>query len=325
MGLTDYRVQLATEIVADIEGNRNTDEQVLYKARRLANLVGDSLVEEWLGYELAGYPTPVPARLQPLVNKSGLDFEEGITHTRHVILDSLPRIETSVIPSMDKAWQHNANVKNVIQRRVGVTVTSGKVDPSKWEDGIVRVKQSLIRYSGIQRAVRAEIHRFAAAAHHRFAFTEVASAIFEKHQKTVDALLTGVAPDVVEKIPAIYDRLAAGVQDGEALSQAMASCRRMISSFADAVAPVIDTSGTGSASETQPSLTRQNYLNRIEQFVRDHTSSESRRERLMKTVRLLNERTSAGLKADITADEARDLSALTYLTLGEIASLQKAR
>lgn len=189
----------------------------------------------------------------------------------------------------------------------------------------MRVKQSLIRYSGIQRAVRAEIHRFAAAAHHRFAFTEVASAIFEKHQKTVDALLTGVAPDVVEKIPAIYDRLAAGVQDGEALSQAMASCRRMISSFADAVAPAIDTSGTGSASETQPSLTRQNYLNRIEQFVRDHTSSESRRERLMKTVRLLNERTSAGLKADITADEARDLFVLTYLTLGEIASLQKAR
>lgn len=322
MGLIDHRVQLANEIIADIEGDRISDEQILYKARRLANLVADPDVEEWLGYELAGYPPSIPERLRPLVSRSRREYSDNPLQKAQVIIESLPRIMSSVIPSLDHAWQHNLGVQRAIARqRMVPRKGDQKIDTSRWEEGVLRVKGQLIRYAGIQKAVRAEVHRFAVAAYHRFAFSEIASAIFEKHQRMVDALLTNVAPDVIEKVPAIYDRLTEGSRDPEAINQAMASCRRMISSFADAVFPAT-VGASAEIGDSGPGLNKQTYLNRIEQFVRTNTPSESRRERLVKTVRLLNERTSAGLKADITPDEARALFVLTYITLGEIASLK---
>lgn len=191
-------------------------------------------------------------------------------------------------------------------------------DPSKWEEGIRRSQQSLIRYHAIGKAVWAEIHRFAFASHHRFAFSELAAAIFDTHKAEVDKIPREAAPEAIEKIPAICDRLAAGASDSEALSQAMASCRRMIAAFADAVLPV-ETAGAVSG---EHATTQDKYLNRIEKYVRDHCESESRRERLIKTLRLLHDRVSAGLKADITREEAQVLFVWTYLVLGEIATLR---
>jgi hypothetical protein len=66
-------------------------------------------------------------------------------------------------------------------------------------------------------------------------------------------------------------------------------------------------------------------LNRINLYLRDNLSSETRRDRLNKTIRLIHDRSSAGSHSDITLDEARSLFLQTYIILGEILQATKPK
>ncbi|HEV8633218.1 MAG TPA: hypothetical protein VG370_03100, partial [Chloroflexota bacterium] len=140
-----------------------------------------------------------------------------------------------------------------------------------------------------------------------------------RYKAEVDLLLAERAGDTLKKIPAIYDRLAAGQADGEAISQALTSCRRMIDSFADAVHPPSDVPAVIDGETLE--LKRSRVLNRINEHVRQHTASATRRERIKKTLEQIYARVSAGVHRDVTEGEARALFLLTYTVLGELIQL----
>ncbi len=71
LGLAAYRVQLAAELLADIEGDRLPAEQLLFKVRRLANIAGDQDVEEWIRCELEGYPATIPQSVGRWLDSTG--------------------------------------------------------------------------------------------------------------------------------------------------------------------------------------------------------------------------------------------------------------
>ena len=54
-------------------------------------------------------------------------------------------------------------------------------------------------------------------------------------ESDVDTLIYEHCGDVLDKIPAVMDRLAEG--DQEAVSQGLTTCRRIIESFADSTYP----------------------------------------------------------------------------------------
>jgi hypothetical protein len=138
--------------------------------------------------------------------------------------------------------------------------------------------------------------------------------LFVAHEEAINRLLSKAAPSVVQKIPSIYARLDEG--DTEAISQAMTSCRRMIDAFADHVSP--PAAAPVQVDGVQVSLKKDKVLNRIQQYLVQNMTSESRRDRLNKTLRAIYERVSTGVHSDVSAQEARSLFLATYLTLGEI-------
>src|SRR5713101_7152707 len=69
--VTAYRVQLAAELLRDIEGHLLSAEQLLFKARRLANIAGDKEVEECISCELGGYPRVIPRAVERWVDATG--------------------------------------------------------------------------------------------------------------------------------------------------------------------------------------------------------------------------------------------------------------
>jgi hypothetical protein len=168
--------------------------------------------------------------------------------------------------------------------------------------------------SSIRSRVLAAVHDFAVSSYHRLAFSGLAESIFEKHRKAVEELIRSIAPDILLKVPAVYDRLSAG--DPEAISQGMNTLRRIIKSLADRVYP---------ASDQPIQIDGQRYevgtdkvLNRIKLFLLARCPSESRRDRLNRSLRDIHERTSVGAHSDISATEARSLFLNTYLALGEV-------
>jgi hypothetical protein len=56
-------------------------------------------------------------------------------------------------------------------------------------------------------------------------------------------------------------------------------------------------------------------------YVRQHTQSKSRQQRLRQALRGIYERVSAGVHDDVTPSEARFLFLETYVALGEILAL----
>lgn len=335
-GASAYRAALAAELVLDLESRRLSIEQVLYKARRLANALSDTQMEDWIGCELGGYLGDLPPHVEALARSVGRftpapvmkpkSEDQGGTKRELVYpaeqqqltyAEALPRLETAVLPKLDEnAGQAAATARGIRNRS---TLHGGRrIDPTAWEEAVPRLQLQAITIHAISKRVRAELHKYASAAYHRNAFREIAASIFERHKKSVDVILAEVAPDVVEKMPSVYERLA-DPSDVEAISQAMSTTRRMIAAFADAVlppraGPAIDAEGQSHE------LKQRDVLNRIQQALREGCSSSSRVERLAGAVRRVHDRVSAGMKADISRDEAESLILATYLTLGEIAA-----
>src|SRR5688572_23074447 len=73
---SEYVVELAREIVRNIEAGAWSIEEALTKARRLAGACGHDDVERWLGYELAGYPPEVDPDVAALLKRAILPSVE---------------------------------------------------------------------------------------------------------------------------------------------------------------------------------------------------------------------------------------------------------
>jgi hypothetical protein len=169
----------------------------------------------------------------------------------------------------------------------------------------------------IEARVRGLLHEFVASEYYLVEFTAVAATFFEMHEARLDAVLRDRAADVLKKVPIIYARLTEG--DEEAVSQALTTCRRIIDGFADAVLPpraepIVEAGNT-------IELGADKTLNRINVYVAERTSSDSRRDRMRRTLGDLYKRVNAGVHSDVTRDEAMSLFLQTYLLLGEIAML----
>ena len=299
----EARLSLARELLDDIEGDRLGTRAMLMKASRLADLVGDQKSKRWLAWELGGYDTP--AGLAPLAVDLGAKIaamqRTGRSRSAQPyaikIEDSLPAIEGK-IPSL---WANSREIRDKIERGALPEYSRHSADAAasvanNYQQVLERVKQLL--------------HEFAVTTYHRLEFGEIAESIFEKHAHSIEGLLPA---EVVEKIPAVYERLAAG--DEEAIGHALNTCRRMIWDFANLLAPP----GEPVTEEgVKHPMDRASPMNRIEQLLKERCDSATRGERLIKTLRLIHARVSAGIKVDLSADEARSLFLVTYLTLGEI-------
>ncbi len=315
---SEATLDLARELVDDIELSRLSHENLLLKAIRLARLVDDKDVQVWLKYELNGYPNTAEVlpwarwfgRIQN--EQTGMGYWIPLAGISGTIAAMQVQIQTLRVP--DIHFAPSSSNPNEYVAGLGIATSFTKPAESVLER-LQILTTAVSNLSSIRSRVLTAVHDFAVSRYHSLAFEGLAEGIFEKHRTAIDRLLASEAPDVLEKLPAIYDRLSAG-DDPEAVSQAMNSVRRIIKSAADQVyAP----------SETPVSVDGQRYevgtdkvLNRIKLFLESRCESASRKQRLNRSIRDIHERASAGSHADISPSEARDLFLAAYLTLGEI-------
>jgi hypothetical protein len=299
----DYTLTLAKEIIDDIEQNRISGSSLVLKAARLAELAGSTEIQSWLRYERNGFNKTEPlsqkflARTGRIINKQ-LDF---------VFYGSLASQESSV----ETASLRLRNLQpQEIQPNLGY---SSRYTVSKSDALTMSMNHSL----NIRNIVVSMIHDFARKIYHKKAFSGYTESIFEQFKSDVDSQLANSCGDVLEKVPSVYARLAEG--DNEAISHALTTCRRIIDSFADAIYPPTEIPFTLDGNTIH--LTAKHHLNRINAYIREHTESKSRRQKLRQSLSNLYERVSTGVHADVSFDEARSLFLETYLVLGEVLTL----
>ncbi|HXC52967.1 MAG TPA: hypothetical protein VN634_18925 [Candidatus Limnocylindrales bacterium] len=304
---SEHILQLARELLDDIELSRTSAESLILKASRLARWVGNNEIRQWLQLEMGGYngSDPVSLKYMSLTHR-WVNYENKTGYW-----GPLAQQEASILAEKAKL----ASMRTPDSSSQFAIAAIGNVTRAMTESA------NLIgRLSGIKSRVLAKLHDFVTDVYYEKEFDKLSESIFERYKSEVDTLIADNCGDVIQKIPAVMDRLAAN--DEESISQALVTCRRIIEAFADSVFP--PTEGTMEIGGNALSLDASKHQNRINAYIHTKTDSASRKKRLRQNLANLFDRVSSGVHSEVTAEEARSLFLNTYLFVGEVLHLAKA-
>lgn len=318
------QLALARELVDDLELSRLGPEQSLLKAARLARLVEDSATEAWLRWEISGYPNTGEARIV-MVRFGRLttqDASVGYWQPLAGVVGAMRSMELEIqslrVPDVNFS-PTSANPNEFVTGFAGAHLQSATKPVADILSRQQILSTAITNLSGLRSKVIGAVHEFAVSHFHRLAFGTLAENIFVSYRDTVDSLLAQSAPEAIQKIPALYSRLAEG--DSEAVSQAMNTLRRLIKATADRLQPASDV--PIQIDGVPYEIGADKVLNRIAAYVSGRTSSKSRRSRLRRGLQDIWERASASAHGDISSMEARSLFLQSYLLLGEVLTLNE--
>jgi hypothetical protein len=303
--IADHTLGLATGLLDDIELSQLPVEALVQKAIRLARLVEDDDVQEWLRMELGGYHNnKLGRRYMTLTGRwinekedqgwwDGVAQTEATLRAQESLLTTLRLPDVSgdyTLPTLRDARAHAA-----------------------------QVAQTIATLGSIRAKVIALLHDFVSNCFYELAFSQQQAELFDSARQQVDALLAPLSGDTLSKVDSIYRRLDEG--DGEAISQALSTRRRLIDAVANAIYP--PTSETVELGGNTLMLDEGKVQNRLNVHVSERSRSATRRQKLRRTLNDLYGRVSSAVHSEVTPTEARSLFLAAYLYLGEVLSLDQ--
>lgn len=306
---SEHELELAKELLEDIELSRISIESLVLKATRLARLCGTEEFQNWLSYEIRGYYSNVTLSLD-YMTKTGRwtdkDNNKGywmpIAQIESSIRAKTIELESMTTPNVSGTDFANIALSNYMKNRSNTSNTISKL-------------------TGIRSRVLGILHTFVADIYYEKELDYLAQSIFENYKNDVDALISSLCSDVMQQIPSVVNRLAEG--DTEAVSQALTTVRRIIDSFSDSIFP--PTQETYEIGGNTLSLDASKHLNRLNVFVHKRVESKSRKDKIRQNLSNLYARVSTGVHAEVTIEEAQSLFLNCYLLLGEILHISKLK
>ena len=301
---SEHILELAKELLDDIELSRTSAESLILKTSRLARWVGSEEIRSWLKLEMRGYNSTNEISLKYM----GITGRWVNREKKTGYWGPLAQHEAAI--EAEKIKLHSMRVPNTAGDMAFIAT-------KKVTDVMASATNYISTLSGIKSRVLAKLHEFVSEIYYEKEFDSLTESIFEMYKKDVDSLIGEACGDVLEQIPSVMSRLAEG--DQEAISQALTTCRRVIDSFADAIYPPTD--HTVKIGDNELSLGANRHQNRISAYIHEKTDSTTRKKRFRQNLSNLYDRVSTGVHDDVTAEEARALFLNTYLVIGEILHL----
>ncbi|MFT9637635.1 hypothetical protein ACMZ49_10015 [Alcaligenes phenolicus] len=298
---SEHILELAKELLDDIELSRLSAESLLLKSSRLARWVGSDEIKYWIGLEMKGYNSSNEISLKYMgITGRWTNKEEGTGYWGPLA-------------------QHEAalEAQNINLRSLTTPDTSGTAAIrilQMHQQAMVSTTKNISTLSGIKSRVLAHLHNFVSEVYYEKEFDSLSESIFERYKNDIDTLISEHCGDVIQQIPSVMSRLAEG--DAESISQALSTTRRIIESFADSIFPPTDEKINIGGNEV--TLDASKHQNRINAFVHQRINSKTRKSKIRQNLSNLYDRVSTGVHKDVTAEEARSLFLNTYLLLGEV-------
>lgn len=318
----NYILELSKELLDDIELSRLQIEQLLLKASRLARLNDDDEIYNWINFELRGYQkTELGKKYMSIMNlwtdkSENKGYWFSLSSIEAYITANEIELNRMNIPNINLSMS-SSNPSESVTGFAGSNITKITNVQNSILNRINELKNDIVRFKGIKSRTISKLHEYISNIYHTLVFSGYSETIFESYKKQVDSFLCDNIPDVLEKFPNVYNRLAE--DNEESISQALTTLRRIISNFADKIEPPLENDVDIDGEKIK--MGKDNYLNRLNYYVSKKTSSSSRKQRLKQNLRNVNEKLSAGVHDKVTIDEAKALLLNMYLLLGEIIIL----
>lgn len=300
-----HELELAKELLEDIEFSHLEIESLFFKAARLARLCGSEEFIKWIGFEIKGYNSKDPVAIK-YMTKTGRWTDRENNKGYWIPLSQIESTFKSQTLKLNAATTPNISGVNA-----AIQIMK---DHYKF---VNNVSNSLPRFAGIRSKALGILHEFISEIYYEKELGYLAESIFDKYKQDVDTLISSMCAEVLQQIPSVVNRLSEG--DDESISQALTTVRRIIDSFADAIYPPSE--NTYNIGGNELSLGPNRHLNRLNVYVHMRTESKGRRDKIRQNLQNLYARVSAGVHADVTTEEAQSLFLNCYLILGEMLHL----
>ncbi|EMM7414220.1 hypothetical protein RZ686_004447, partial [Enterobacter hormaechei] len=261
---SEHELELAKELLDDIELSRLNAEALFLKAARLARLCGTEEFKKWIGFEIRGYVSNEDTSLK-FMTKTGrwTNREEKKGYWAPIAqIEAIINSQTLKLNSLGTPNVSGVSMAYPIMK--------------EHRDLVNNVSNSISTYSGIKSRALGVLHDFVSAIYYEKELDHLAESIFERYKKDIDTLISDLCAEVLQQIPSVVNRLAE--KDEESVSQALTTVRRIIDSFADAIfPPTEDTYEIGGEALT---LGPSRHLNRINVFVHQRIESKGRKDKI---------------------------------------------
>ncbi len=305
---SEHVLELAKELLDDIELSRVEIESLLLKTSRLARWIGSEEIKTLIEFKMNGYnnSNPLFFKLLTITGRvTDIDKEQGygipLAQIEAIINTEKIKLNTITAPDTSGDWAFR-----VMQM---------------YEKNLQQISLTISQLSGIKTKVLAQLHNFISSVYYEKEFDNLSESIFEKYKSDVDTLISANCGDVLEQIPSVMARLADG--DKESISQALTTVRRIIDSFADSIYPPSDK--TIKMNDNDVTLDASKHQNRINAFVYERIKSKSRITKIRQNLSNLYIRVSTAVHNEVSAEEAKSLFLNTYLILGEILHIEQTK
>ncbi|MEV4465146.1 hypothetical protein AB0J51_16150 [Micromonospora echinofusca] len=316
----DYVLTLVQRALDEID-DRPIDATTR-RAARIASLLGETEFAVYLGMELkpaGGHPPANAADTRRLMADPSLwDDPDGPVEAAMTRYLASRAVKSG--PDKGKHASHGlGEVESLIQMF--------SENPPNYE---VALSGKLMR--DVKDRVKHTVFVALCAWERQLTYANVNERIFDRFRSQVDAMLAQGAPTLLDQFSAVYRRLRAATNDpaapvAEELSQAVTTCRRILKAVADHVLPGVP----GAKTDTGHSLNDAAYRNRVYEYVKTNTPSDTTAATVNAAVGGLIERFTAidklankGVHADVGAPEAELCAIHTYLVAGELLALGRA-
>lgn len=259
---SQHILELAKELLDDIELSRASVESLVLKVSRLARWVGSEETRYWLNLEMIGYNKSNEISLKYM----GITGRWLNSDKQKGYWGPLAQLEASIEAEKVKLTAlRTPDSSGHMSGAAIVNVTNS----------MTQTVNNITKLSGIKTRVLARMHNFVSDIYYEKQFDSLSESIFERYKSDVDTLIAESCGEVLNRIPVAMSRLAEG--DQEAISQALATCRRVIDTFADKIYP--PTKETIEIGGKQLSLGANNQQNRINAYIHQRIDSTTRKKR----------------------------------------------
>jgi hypothetical protein len=312
----------ARDLLRALEDDDASANQVLMKAQKLARLMRDEDAQEWLKFEMYGYP----AKSDEVELGRCVEYAWRFNGADVAIRQSLPKLEAefkaaeALLQKMQQWSAPNSPIENYLAAAATQKVLTSVAAANN------AMRQGYVATADRYQRVRGSIHRYAVDALIAIELGDAVESTFEAARAEVDAFVAHCAPKAAGQLVAASERMRDGTNEGR--SAALTACRRLLVSVADAVFPaqsVDHVDGRGRKRKIGP----EEYKNRLLAYVESRLSSATTRslviaqlEHVAARLDALNENVCRGVHADVTEAEARLTLIDSYVFLAELARLR---
>lgn len=320
-------LQLAEEILRNIELNEIPLRNVVLKCARLARLVKNQRAMDLFHYELAGYPKDDNGHvlyeafdLARYANRTFRQKDKFGQTKEYMFPETVAELEAELESARDQ-------MKVAFDKDVSVT----SANPDQYV--ISPIGNSFERY-GLRQLItekskkvdqlKVAYYNYALGVFYELKFENITEEIFQKRKLLVDKYLGENLPETFKKFVSVYENLGSGNEEDWA--NAVHSCRRVIKDIADFLYPPSDLEIEIEGKKVK--LDNERYIIRLKQYIKGKSDSKnflkivgSHLDFIWDRIDAIYKSSTQGSHTKVTREEAERYVIYSYLLLGDILSL----